>query len=272
MRDIDYLTNKARKLRVDTLDMLLKAGSGHIGSSYSIVELLTALYYDKLNLGKGPDDLERDRFVLSKGHANPVLYSILIDKGIVPEEAKQTLRQYGSILQGHPDSTKCPGIDCSTGSLGQGVSVAVGIALGMKKLGLSGHTYVITGDGELQEGICWEAFMAANAFKLDNLTVIVDRNKLQLSAPTEVTNPLNSLEDKFNSFNFSVDSIDGHDFEQIFKALDRKTEGKPHCIIANTVKGKGVSFMENGLKWHGSLPKGDEIVEAYRELGVEYVR
>lgn len=270
MRDFDFLKEKARQLRVDTLDMILKAGSGHIGGSFSIAEILTALYYDKMNLGKGVCDPDRDRFVLSKGHANPILYSALMDIGFAPKEAKYTLRQYKSIFQGHPDSSKCPGLDCSTGSLGQGLSIATGIALGLKKLKKSAKVYVITGDGEIQEGICWEAFMAANAFKLDNLTVIIDRNKLQLSAPTESLNPLDSIEDKLRSFNFAVDSIDGHDFAQIFDALDKNYEGKPHCIVANTVKGKGVSFMENDVKWHGSLPVGDEIVSAYKELGVDY--
>ena len=270
MRDIAFLKEKARQLRVDTLDMILKAGSGHVGGSFSIAELLTALYYDKMDLGNGPDDPRRDRFVLSKGHANPILYAVLMDKGFVSKDEKDTLRRLGSPFQGHPDSTKCPGLDCSSGSLGQGLSVATGMALGLKKQGLGGHVYVITGDGELQEGICWEAFMSANAFGLDNLTVIIDRNRLQLSAPTEETNPLDSLEEKLESFHFIVDSIDGHDFEQIFKALDRKCTGKPHCIIANTVKGKGVSFMENGVKWHGALPAGDEIVAAYKELGVDY--
>lgn len=270
MRDFDFLREKARQLRVETLDMVLKAGSGHIGGSFSIAELLTALYYDKMNLGTGANDPDRDRFVLSKGHVNPILYAVLMDIGFAPKDAKDTLRRYGSIFQGHPDSSKCPGLDCSTGSLGQGVSIATGMALGLKKQNRPGKVYVITGDGELQEGICWEAFMSANAFKLDNLTIIIDRNRLQLSAPTEETNPLDSVEDKLRSFNFAVDSIDGHDFAQIFDALDRTYEGKPHCIVANTIKGKGVSFMENGVKWHGALPSGDEIVAAYRELGVDY--
>ena len=270
MRDYDFLKEKARQLRVDTLDMILKAGSGHVGGSFSMAELITALYYDKMNFGTGPDDPERDRFVLSKGHANPILYAVLMDKGYVPKSAKDTLRRLGSPFQGHPDSKRCPALECSTGSLGQGLSIATGIALGLKKLGQKGMVYVITGDGELQEGICWEAFMAANAFKLDNLTVIVDRNRLQLSAPTEETNPLDSLEAKLESFHFAVDSIDGHDFRQILDALDKHYDGKPHCIVANTVKGKGVSFMENGVKWHGALPVGDEIPAAYRELGVDY--
>lgn len=270
MRDFGFLREKARHLRIDALDMVLRSGSGHLGGSYSIAELLTALYYGKMNLGKGADDPNRDKFVLSKGHANPILYAVLMDIGFVPKEAKYTLRRYGSPFQGHPDSTKCPGLDSSSGSLGQGLSIATGIALGLKKLGRSGKVYVITGDGELQEGICWEAFMAANAFRLDNLTVIIDRNRLQLSDFTENINPLDSIEEKLRSFNFSVDSIDGHDFGQIFNALDKTCEGRPHCIVANTIKGKGVSFMENGAKWHGALPVGDEIAAAYKELGVEY--
>ena len=147
MRDYDFLKEKARQLRIDTLDMILKAGSGHIGGSFSMAELITALYYDKMNFGSGPDDPERDRFVLSKGHANPILYAVLMDKGFVPKSAKDTLRRLGSPFQGHPDSKRCPGLDCSTGSLGQGLSVATGIALGLKKLGKKGMVYVITGDG-----------------------------------------------------------------------------------------------------------------------------
>lgn len=269
MSDFDLLKKKARQLRVDTLDMILKAGSGHVGGSYSIAELMVALFYEKMNLGKGADDPNRDKFILSKGHASPMYYAVLMDIGFVPKEAKDTLRRYGSPFQGHPDSTKCPGLDCSTGSLGQGLAIATGIALGLKKQGRSEKVYVITGDGELQEGICWETFMTANTFKLDNLTVIIDRNRLQLSAPTEQTNPLESLEAKLKSFNFAVDSIDGHDFAQIFNALKKTSVGKPHCIIANTVKAKGVSFMENRVKWHGALPVGDDIAAAYRELGVE---
>ncbi|MBQ0071662.1 MAG: transketolase [Spirochaetales bacterium] len=270
MRDIAFLQEKARQLRVDTLEMIMKAGSGHVGGSYSMAELITALYYGKMNLGAGAADPDRDKFVLSKGHANPILYAVLADLGWAPKEAKETLRRYKSPFQGHPDSAKCPGLDCSTGSLGQGLSVATGMALGLKKQKKDGNIYVITGDGELQEGICWEAFMAAAAFGLDNLTVIIDRNRLQLSAPTEETNPLDSLEAKLRSFNFAVDVIDGHNFDEIFEALDKKTEGKPHCIIANTVKGKGVSFMENVVKWHGSMPTAEEAAAAFKELGVEY--
>ncbi|MGN1163805.1 MAG: transketolase [Candidatus Ornithospirochaeta sp.] len=267
VRDFDQLEKKARQLRRDTLSMVMEAGSGHLGGSFSIAEILTALYYGKMDLGSGIDDSERDRFILSKGHANPILYSVLIDKGYVAEEEKHTLRRLKSPFQGHPDSSKCPALDCSTGSLGQGLSVAVGMALGLKKEGRKGNVYVVVGDGEMQEGIVWEALMFASASRLDNLTVIVDRNGLQLSAPTEVTNPLESLEDKMNSFNFSVSVVDGHDFGELFSALDEEHPDRPRCIIARTVKGKGVSFMENDVKWHGAMPTEEEAEEAYRELG-----
>lgn len=263
MRDIAFLTEKARVLRLDVLDMILKAGSGHIGGSYSCTDLLVALFYDEMK--REGDD--RDKFVLSKGHANVILYAIMCDLGLIDKKEMSTLRRLGSPLQGHPDSLKCPALDCSTGSLGQGLSVAVGMALGLKKQNKKNRVYVVVGDGELDEGICWEAFMAANAFKLDNLTIIIDRNRLQLGSNTEDLIPLDSLEDKVRSFNLSVDSIDGHDFDAIFKALDHKTEGKCHCIIANTVKGKGVSFMENNLKWHGALPNAEEAEMARKELG-----
>ncbi len=267
MRDTAFLVEKARKLRLDVLDMVMKAGSGHIGGSYSAVEIITALYYDKMNLGKGALDPDRDRFVLSKGHANPILYAVLCDIGFVDKKEMLTLRQFGSQFQGHPDSVKCPALDCSTGSLGQGLSVAVGMALGYKKQNKTNRVYVLTGDGELEEGLCWEAFMAASAFKLDNLTIIVDRNRLQLGASTEELIPLDSLENKLSSFNLSVDSIDGHDYDQIFAALDINIEGKCHCIIANTVKGKGVSFMENNVAWHGALPTKEQEEKARHELG-----
>lgn len=267
MRDIALLEEKARRIRIDTLDMILKSGSGHIGGSFSATDILVALYYEKLNLASGPNDPARDRFVLSKGHANPALYAILLDKGYVDKREKDTLRRLNSPFQGHPDSRKCPGIDCSTGSLGQGLSVATGMALGFKKLGKSQKVYVITGDGELQEGICWESFMAAANFKLDNLTVIIDRNMVQLSDHTENLMALGDLRKKMEGFGFAVDEIDGHDFREILEALDKSYEGKPHCIIAHTVKGKGVSFMEDNPDWHGGIPVGDQIEKAYAELG-----
>jgi transketolase len=214
-----------------------------------------------------PKDPRRDRFILSKGHANPPLYAILADKGYIPEEDLLTLRHFGSKLQGHPDMNKCPGIDCSTGSLGQGFSVSVGMALGFKRQKLDNQVYVLTGDGELQEGIVWEAAMAASHFKLDNLTMIVDCNGLQLDGTTDEIMSLGSLADKMRAFGFAVEEIDGHNFDEILRALDVKVEGKPLCIIAKTVKGKGVSFMENNVAWHGNVPTGDLMAQAKAELG-----
>lgn len=267
MRDIAFLTEKARELRLDTLSMIMNAGSGHIGGSFSAVEILVALYYDKMNLGNGVSDPDRDKFVLSKGHANPILYAVLSDIGFADKRDRETLRRLSSPFQGHPDSSKCPALDCSTGSLGQGLSVAVGMALGLKKQNRKSRVYVLTGDGELEEGLCWEAFMAASAFKLDNLTIIIDRNRLQLGSRTEDLIPLENLEAKIKSFNLLCDNIDGHDYNEIFKALDNECPGKCHCIIANTVKGKGVSFMEDNVLWHGSLPNEEQEKQARHELG-----
>ena len=262
--DIRYLESKAREIRLATLEMVLKAGSGHLGGSYSATDILVALYYNAMRI-ESKDD--RDRFVLSKGHAIPALYSILIDKEYLPNEAKSTLRVFGSALQGHPDSAKCPALDCSTGSLGQGISVAVGMAMGLKRAGSDKRVFVLTGDGELDEGICWEAFMSAASFKLDNLVVIVDRNGLQLSGGTESIMRLESLKAKMEAFGFDAEEIDGHSMEALLPALDKRVEGKPRCIIAKTVKGKGVSYMENKAEWHGAMPKPEEVEIARRELG-----
>lgn len=267
MADIAQLREKANQLRRTTLEMVEAAGSGHPGGSFSEIELLTALYYSKLRLYPDPRDARRDRFVLSKGHANPPLYAILADKGYFPKEELKTLRRLHSKLQGHPDKNKCPGIDCSTGSLGQGVSAAVGMALGFKKQGLDNQVYVLTGDGELQEGIVWEAAMAAAHFKLDNLTVIVDKNKLQLDGSTDEVLSLGNLNQKFSAFGFSVVEIDGHNFEEILEALEHKEKDRPVCIIAHTIKGKGVSYMENNPDWHGNVPKGELMEQAKQEIG-----
>ncbi len=270
MERVGALQEKARQIRIDTLDMILSSGSGHIGGSYSANDILVALYYDVMKISKDPADPDRDRFVLSKGHANPALYAILMDVGYVPKTAKNTLRQFGSPFQGHPDSAVCPGIDCTTGSLGQGITVGVGMALGLKKQHRSQRVFVVTGDGELNEGVCWEAFMAASNFELDNLTIIIDRNMIQLGNNTEKLMKLGDLRGKMESFGFMVDEIDGHDFNALLPALEKKTVGKPHCIIARTVKGKGVSYMENNVAWHGGVPKGDQIAQAYAELGGTY--
>ncbi len=270
MKRVETLKEKARQIRIETLDMILNSGSGHIGGSFSVNDILVALYYDVMHISKDPMDPGRDRFVLSKGHANPALYAILMDVGYVSKDAKSSLRQFGSPFQGHPDSAMCSGIDCTTGSLGQGVSVGVGMALGLKKLKGTQRVFIVTGDGELNEGLCWEAFMAAANFELDNLTVIIDRNMIQLGDNTEKLMRLGDLKGKMESFGFVVDEIDGHDFKVLLPALEKKTVGKPHCIIARTIKGKGVSYMENSAAWHGGIPKGDQITQAYAELGGTY--
>ncbi|SCN25754.1 Transketolase 2 [Clostridium sp. N3C] len=265
--NVEFLKQKASSLRYKVLDMIEAAGSGHPGGSFSEIEILTYLYYEKMRLYENPNDPRRDRFILSKGYANPPLYAILADKGYIAEEELLTLRKFGSKLQGHPDMNKCPGIDCSTGSLGQGFSVAVGMALGFARQNLDNHVYVITGDGELQEGIVWEAAMAASHFKLDNLTMIVDYNGLQLDGSTEDVMSLGNLSEKMKAFGFAVEEIDGHCFEDIQRALDIKVKGKPLCIIAKTVKGKGVSYMENNFAWHGNVPQGDLMAQAKADLG-----
>lgn len=263
----DLYKEKAAFIHRTVLDMLESAGSGHPGGSFSATDILTVLYYGKMRLFDDPRDDRRDRFILSKGHANPPLYAILADKGYIEKEELKRLRHFGNKLQGHPDMNKCPGIDCSTGSLGQGLSVAVGMALGFKKQNKDNHVYVLTGDGELQEGIVWEALMAAAHYKLDNLTMIADCNGLQLDGSTDEVMSLGNLADKVRAFGFEVAEIDGHNFEEITKALDIKPQGKPLCIIARTIKGKGVSYMENNFAWHGNVPQGELLEKAKAELG-----
>lgn len=264
---VQQLEDKARQIRCDALRMITTAGSGHPGGSLSAADIMVALYYQKMNLSSDPQDPARDRFVLSKGHANPPYYAILADKGYFPREELGRLRRLHSMLQGHPDCNKCPGVDCSTGSLGQGLSVAVGMALGFHLSGQSNHVYVLTGDGELQEGLCWESFMAAAHYKLDNLTVLVDRNNLQLDGPVAEIMSLGNLADKLAAFGFAVETVDGHSFPQLLQALDRREEGKPLAIICNTIKGKGVSFMENQVDWHGKALTPEQLQQALKELG-----
>ena len=265
----EFLAEKARELRIKTLKMVAEAGSGHPGGSLSEIEILVSLYYKKLRLYEDPHDERRDRFVLSKGHANPPLYAIFADKGWLREEELMTLRKTHSRLQGHPDMNKCPGIDCSTGSLGQGISVSVGMALGLKLKKSDSRVYVLTGDGELDEGIVWEAAAAAANYKLDNLTWIVDRNRFQLDGCTEDVMALGKLAEKFRAFGFLVDSIDGHNYDEIFAALDHTEAGHPHVIIANTVKGKGVDYMEDNPDWHGKVPNKEQLASALAQLEVK---
>lgn len=266
--DYDALRQKACGLRCDVLQMIAGASSGHPGGSLSMMEMAVALYYHTMNIDpKSPQNPLRDRFVLSKGHTAPALYAILADKGYFPKEELKTFRQLGSRLQGHPDKKKLPGVDASTGSLGQGVSIATGMALGAKAAGNPARVYTILGDGELQEGLVWEAAMAAAHYKLDNLTVMVDNNNLQIDGTNDEVMSLGDIGAKFAAFGFTVvDVQNGNDVEEIIGALDASHNGKPKCIVAHTVKGQGVSFMENQCGWHGKAPCAEELEHALHEL------
>lgn len=266
---LQMLTTKAREIRKDIISMLAEAGSGHPGGSLSAADIVTALYFHEMNLDPvNPAWPERDRFVLSKGHGAPVLYAALAERGYFPKEKLMTLRKLGSILQGHPDMKKVPGVEISTGSLGQGLSAANGMALAGKLDGKDYRVYVLIGDGESQEGQIWEAGMFAAHYRLDNLVAFLDHNGLQIDGKiTDVMSP-EPLEEKWRAFGWHVEIIDGHNFEEIIAALERAKEIKdqPTMIIANTIKGKGVSFMENVAGWHGAAPKPEEAAQALREL------
>ena len=263
------LEAKAKEIRRDIIEQVYRAGSGHPGGSLSIADILTVLYFDELNIDeKNPDWEERDRVVLSKGHAVPALYAVLSEKGYFPKEDLKKFRKIESNLQGHPNMNEVKGVDMSTGSLGQGVSIANGMAISAKLYKKSYRVYCILGDGEIEEGQVWEALMAAKKYKLDNLCVIVDNNNLQIDGTIEEVIGLDKLEEKFKSFGFSTISINGHNIEKIKQAFKvaRKTKGKPTCIIAKTIKGKGVSFMENKAEWHGKAPSEEQYRQAIQEL------
>ena len=264
------LEEKAHQLRVDIIEMLYKAQSGHPGGSLSCIDALVALYYNVMNIDPAnPHWEDRDRFVLSKGHCCPALYAVLADKGFFPREELWTLRQLGSHLQGHPDMRKTPGVDANTGSLGQGISIAMGMALAAKHGGKGYKVYTMVGDGECQEGLVWEAAMAAAHYKLDNFTVILDHNRLQIDGENDKVMSLGSICAKFASFGFDTYSVDGHSIDAITLALNIPfTPGKPKFICCETVKGKGVSFMENNAGWHGSAIKTADYEAAMRELEV----
>ncbi len=265
--NIAKLESIAKNTRKLILEAVTEAGSGHPGGSLSAVELLVALYFYKMRHDpKNPKWEDRDRFILSKGHAAPLLYSILAEAGYFPIDELKTLRKLGSRLQGHPDF-KTPGVEYCGGSEGIGLSVATGIALAAKLDKKQFRTFVLLGDGELQEGQVWEAAMAAVKFKLDNLTAIVDRNGIQQDGFTEQIMPLEPLAAKWRAFNWHVIQIDGYNFEQIIKALDRAEEtiNRPTVIIAHTTKGKGVSFMEWAPEWHGKAPKKDVLPKIIKE-------
>lgn len=268
---VEDLKSWARRIRADVLSMIHKAGSGHPGGSLSAADIVTALYFHELRLDpQNPRWPDRDRFILSKGHACPVWYACLAERGFFPTESLGALRKIGGILQGHPDMKKTPGLDMTTGSLGQGLSCGLGMALGGKLAKRDFRVFVLLGDGELNEGQVWEAAMAAAKFMLDNLVCIVDYNRLQLDGFVDQVMPLEPLAAKWNAFNWFVREVDGHDISQILEAFDeaKKTKGRPTCIIAHTVKGKGVSFMENRAEWHGMAPDSAQLDQALRELGV----
>lgn len=263
------LQNHAINIRENIIEMITEAKSGHPGGSLSAVEILTYLYFEEMNINNDNiNSKERDYFVLSKGHAAPVLYATLSEKGFIPKEELMTLRKLGSKLQGHPDCKKLKAIDISTGSLGQGISNAVGLALGAKMDKDNSRVYTLLGDGEMQEGLVWEAIMSAAHYKLDNLVVFVDYNKLQIDGENEKVLGIKPLDKKFESFGWNVCVIDGHNFEEIKLALEnaKNTKQKPTVIIANTIKGKGVSFMENNAGWHGSAPSKEQRDLAISEL------
>lgn len=268
--DNQELKRNAIKLRRGILRSTHAAASGHPGGSLSATELFTLLYFEELQVDpRNPDDPKRDRFVLSKGHCAPGLYAALAARGFFPEEDLLTLRHIGSYLQGHPDMKHIPGVDMSSGSLGQGISAAVGMALAAKIYGDSYRTYALLGDGEIEEGEVWEAAMLAGFRKLDNLVVIVDNNNLQIDGPIDEVNSPYPIDKKFAAFNFHVINVeDGNDFDQLRAAFAeaRNTKGCPTAIVMKTVKGKGISFMENQVGWHGKGPNDEELEKALAEL------
>lgn len=257
-----------KQVRRDIINMTANAGSGHPGGSLSAVELMTSVFYNHMRIDpKNPKDENRDRFVLSKGHAAPCYYAVLAELGFIDRAEFENFRQLHSILQGHPDCKKVPGVDASTGSLGQGCSIAVGMALGAKIQGKDTKVFTILGDGECQEGQIWEAFMSAAHYKLDNLTVMIDNNGLQIDGSNDEVMSLGDLSAKLRAFGFEVYELEGHDLDAIEAALSAEAvPDKPKCILAHTIKGKGVSFMENQVGWHGKAPNAEQRAQALKEL------
>ena len=266
---IQQLETTCKQVRRDIINMTADAGSGHPGGSLSATEILVALYFDVMNIDpKDPKNMKRDRLVMSKGHATPGLYGALGERGFFPVEEMKNFRQLHSILQGHPDMKKCPGVDASTGSLGQGASIAVGMALGAKHTQNPCHVYAVLGDGECQEGLIWEASMAAAHYGLDNLTFVLDNNGLQIDGSNCQVMSLGDINAKFAAFGFNVVEVkDGNDMQQVLDALHQPAQtGKPTCIICHTIKGKGISFMENQVGWHGKAPNNEQRETALKEL------
>jgi transketolase len=268
-QQIKELSEIARNLRLDALEIIHERGQGHPGGALSAADVITALYFHQLKIDpKRPDWSERDRFILSKGHACAVLYAALAQRGYFPREELHTWGHIGSRLQGHPDRLKTPGIDMTTGMEGHGVPVGAGLCLAARLKGLKYHVYVMVGDGECEGGVVWEGALIASKYKLSELTVIVDYNDVQLDGSVHEIMPLEPFVDKWKAFNFATLEINGHDMEQILEALDTADEihSKPTAIIAHTTKGKGVSFMENKAAWHGVAPNDEEYAKAVSEL------
>ena len=266
---VSELKKIAVKVRKGIITGVYHAKSGHPGGSLSSADIFTYLYFNEMNIDpKKPEDPDRERFVLSKGHVAPGLYAVLAERGFFPVEDLKTLRHVGSYLQGHPDMKGTPGVDMSSGSLGQGFSAAVGMALAAKMDGKDYRVYALAGDGEIQEGQIWEAAMFAGTKKLDNLVLIVDNNNLQIDGEITWSSSPYPIDEKFAAFGFHVINIDGHDFDQIAAAFKkaREVKGKPVAIVAKTVKGKGVSYMENQAGWHGKAPNDEEYAIAMEEL------
>jgi transketolase len=262
------LSQLNKRIRQDIIRMIGTAKSGHPGGSLSCVEILSTLYFRVMNVDPEHPRWEgRDRFVLSKGHAAPALYAVLAHRGYFPPEELLSLRQFGSRLQGHPDMKKTPGVDASTGSLGQGLSIAVGLALGGRLGGKAYRVFVVVGDGEIQEGQFWEAAMAAAHYKLSAVTLVLDYNGLQIDGTCEEVMSLGNVGDKLAAFGFAVSEVDGHSIAQLESAFRLPAQDRPKCIIAHTHKGCGVSFMEDQVGWHGKAPNAEEVARALSELG-----
>ena len=267
--DINQLKEIAKKVRRGIIEAVYCGKSGHPGGSLSIADIMTVLYFKEMNINpENPKDENRDRLVLSKGHCAPALYSCLANRGFFGVEELSTLRNINSKLQGHPDMNKIPGVDMTTGSLGQGLSTANGMAIAGKMDEKDYRVYCILGDGEIEEGQVWEAAMASAKYKLDNLCVIVDNNNLQIDGTIEEVMSSYPIDEKFRSFGFQVINIDGHNIQEIIDAFDvaKNIKNKPTCIIAKTIKGKGVYFMENKTEWHGKAPNEEEYIQAMKEL------
>lgn len=270
--DVKELEKIANEIRIGIVKEVYSGKSGHPGGSLSCADILTVLYFNQMNIDpKDPKSNARDRFVLSKGHASPALYSTLASRGYFDKEELTTFRGIDSILQGHPDMKHIPGVDMSTGSLGQGLSCANGMAMASKLNKDGNRVYCLVGDGEIEEGQIWEAAMSASHYKLDNLCVIVDNNNLQIDGSIEEVMSSYPIDEKFKSFGFYVINVDGHNIEELINAFNeaKTVKGKPTAIIAKTIKGKGVSFMENQVGWHGKAPNEEQYEIAIKELGGE---